>query len=150
MGCARAREDWMYDKTQGGTGKPSVLAADLVVTGVIATEGALEINGRVEGEVAADALIVGRGGTIAGKVRAGRADIHGMLQGDLVCSALVLRSTSRLRADMTCASLTVETGAEVEGSLRRPAPPEPPAPTAEAGIIAAESDLAGGSADSEG
>ena len=86
-----------------------------------------------------------------GKVRARRADVHGVLHGDLVCNDLVLRASSRLQADLTCASLTVETGAEVEGSLRRPAPPA--APAAEAApqtLLAAEADLAGGTDDAEG
>ncbi|MBM3613840.1 MAG: polymer-forming cytoskeletal protein [Alphaproteobacteria bacterium] len=142
------QETQMYDKPQNGAGKPSVLAADLVVSGVIATEGALEINGTVEGEVTAEALIVGRGGTISGKVRARRADVHGVLQGDLVCNDLVLRASSRLHADLTCTTLTVETGAEVEGNLRRPAPPAPP--DAPQTLLGAEADLAGGADDAEG
>lgn len=105
--------------------KTSVLASDLVVTGIIATEGALEIHGTVEGEVAADAMSIGQGGTVKGKARANRADIRGTLSGDLVCSELMLRNSADLQADTTCSSLTVETGAKVQGLFKRPEPPKP-------------------------
>lgn len=113
----------------GGTSaKTSVLASDLVVTGIIATEGALEIHGTVEGEVAADSMSIGQGGTVKGKARANRADIRGTLSGDLVCSDLMLRNSADLQADTTCSSLTVETGAKVQGLFKRPEPPKPAAP----------------------
>jgi cytoskeletal protein CcmA (bactofilin family) len=107
--------------------KTSVLAADLVVTGIIATEGALEIHGKVEGEVAADALVVGQTGSVTGKARANRADIRGTLNGDLACTDLMLRASADLQADTTCVSLTVETGAKVQGMFKRPPPPRPAA-----------------------
>lgn len=130
--------------------KTSVLAADLVVNGIIATEGALEIHGTVDGEVAADALTIGQGGSVKGKARANKADIRGTLSGDLVCTDLMLRASADLQADTTCASLTVETGAKVQGAFKRPAPPKPaveaPAQPAKAPAAGASAPTAGAAA----
>ena len=122
--------------------KTSVLAADLVVTGIIATEGALEVHGTVEGEVAADVLTIGQGGAIKGKARANRADIRGALSGDLTCTDLMLRASADLQADTTCATLTVETGAQVQGRFKRPDPPKPAASEPKPAMATAGTDKA--------
>ncbi|MFN3936445.1 MAG: polymer-forming cytoskeletal protein [Gemmobacter sp.] len=105
---------------RAGTGQKSVLAADLRITGVVATEGSLEIHGAVEGEVAAAALVVGHDGTVGGKVRAGQAELLGQMNGEIVCDTLVLRGAARMQADATCKTLVIESGAEVEGRFSRP------------------------------
>jgi cytoskeletal protein CcmA (bactofilin family) len=113
----------------GRGGQRSILASDLRIDGIVATEGALEVHGRIDGEVAADSLMLGDDGTVTGKVRATTADLRGTLTGEIASDRLTLRASSRLEADTTCATLVIEAGATVEGRFSRPAPPPaPPAP----------------------
>ncbi len=124
-----------------GAGQRSVLASDLRIDGIVATEGALEVHGRIEGEVAADQLLLGEDGTITGKVRANQADLRGALTGEIATSRLTLRAPARLEADATCETLVIEAGATVEGRFSRPPappPPDPPAPPPPAAPPAAE------------
>lgn len=102
-------------------GQRSVLASDLRVDGIVATEGALEIHGHIDGEVAADSLVLGDDGTVSGKIRTNQADLRGIVKGELVSTRLTLRSGARVEADVTCATLVIEAGAQVEGRFSRPA-----------------------------
>lgn len=120
----------------GGAGRSgsvgSVLSADLRVTGIIATEGSLEVHGSVDGEIAASTLVIGNDGAVSGKVQAGQAELRGQLSGEIACNTLTLRAAARMTADATCGVLVIESGAEVEGRFARPAPPPAPAPAAKA------------------
>lgn len=123
----------MYNKdersTTGRGGHVSVLASDLVVTGVVASEGTIELHGHVDGELAAATLIIGNEGRMKGKVQAGQVDLRGEMEGAIACGALTLRAAARLNADVQSARLVIESGAEVEGRFSRPpaATPESPA-----------------------
>jgi cytoskeletal protein CcmA (bactofilin family) len=134
----------MYNKdersTTGRGGHVSVLASDLVVTGVVASEGTIELHGHVDGELAAATLIIGNEGRMKGKVQAGQVDLRGEMEGAIACGALTLRAAARLNADVQSARLVIESGAEVEGRFSRPpaatpeSPAAAPAPAAEAPV----------------
>lgn len=121
----------MFSKTQtergpaGNGGQVSVLASDLVVTGVVASEGTIELHGTVDGEVAASALVIGNEGRMKGKVQAGQVDLRGEIEGSIACSALTLRAAAKLLADVQSANLVIESGAEVQGRFSRPGPTAP-------------------------
>ncbi len=133
----------MYNKdersTAGRGGHVSVLAADLVVTGVVASEGTIELHGNVDGELAAATLIIGNEGRMKGKVQAGQVDLRGEMEGAVACGALTLRAAARLHADVQCARLVIESGAEVEGRFSRAATA---APAAQLALPAADTALA--------
>lgn len=138
----------MFSKTQddrpttGRGGQVSVLAPDLVITGVIASEGTIELHGNVDGELAAATLVIGNEGQMKGKVQAGQVDVRGEMDGSVSCGSLTLRAAARLHADCQSSRLVIESGAEVEGRFSRPAAPPPAAPAAPA-PAAAPADMPG-------
>lgn len=126
----------MFSKSQDDrnpaarTGQVSVLASDLIITGVVASEGSVELHGLIEGELAASVLTVGANGTMKGRVQADMVDVHGRIEGAVHCAILTLHETARLQADVQSPRLIIENGAEVEGSFSRPAPAQPATPPA--------------------
>lgn len=118
----------MFSKTQddrgqgAGAGQVSVLASDLVITGVVASEGTIELHGNVDGELAAAYVVIGHDGRMKGKVQAGQVEMRGEMDGAINCGALTLRAQARMRADVQSSRLVIESGAEVEGRFARPAP----------------------------
>lgn len=126
----------MFSKTHddrpatGRGGQVSVLAPDLVITGVIASEGTIELHGNVDGELAAATLVVGNEGRMKGKVQAGQVDVRGEMDGSVSCGSLTLRAAARLHADCQSSRLVIESGAEVEGRFARPPAPPQAAPAA--------------------
>jgi len=90
------------------------------LTGKIDLPGTANIDGQVEGEIAAKELRVGSSGRIVGSVIAVHADIHGEIDKDLtVTDTLILRSTSKVRGTIVYEVIEIEQGATVEGSFKR-------------------------------
>ena len=133
---------------RGTSGQRSVLASDLRINGIVATEGALELHGVLEGEVAATTILVGHEGQVTGSIRAGNAELRGKVSGEIFCDTLVIRSAATSEADATCETLVIEAGASVEGRFARPEPAEPePAPAPARSTTTPPADAAAPAAD---
>lgn len=98
----------------------SVLAADLRINGDIHADGSIEILGEIEGSLRAASLTVAPEGKVTGTVSAGSVDIRGQLNGAVGCNTLSLRSTSQVEADVVYETLAIESGAQVQGTFKRP------------------------------
>ena len=103
----------------GRASAPSILGADLKITGDIASAGEVHVSGVVKGDIAAKKLTVGEGGSVVGAVEADVAMVAGTLTGRLTATMVTLASTARVVADITHVSLTIEPGAVFEGYSRR-------------------------------
>jgi len=103
----------------GRASAPSILGADLKITGDIASAGEVHVSGVVKGDIAAKKLTVGEGGSVVGAVEADVAMVAGTLTGRLTATTVTLASTARVVADITHVSLTIEPGAVFEGYSRR-------------------------------
>jgi cytoskeletal protein CcmA (bactofilin family) len=75
------------------------------------------IEGRVEGSVISDGvLVVGEGGEVDGEIRIGQIYVSGTVKGTVQASKKVqLCSSGRLFADLETPSLAIEDGAVFEG-----------------------------------
>lgn len=103
----------------GRASAPSILGADLKITGDIASAGEVHVSGVVKGDITAKKLTIGEGGSVIGAVEAEVAMVAGTLTGRLTATTVTLASTARVVADITHVSLTIEPGAVFEGYSRR-------------------------------
>lgn len=100
--------------------KVSILGPDLQVTGELISAGAIEILGTIEGNLAADQVTIGTQGHVKGAIRAASIDVKGKLDGKVDSKNFAMRSTANVKADITYSSLTIESGATIEGRFSRP------------------------------
>ncbi|WP_246135564.1 bactofilin family protein [Pararhodospirillum oryzae] len=104
---------------------PSIISADLTVTGDLSSAGEIQIDGRVEGDIRCASLIIGISGSVTGEIRAERLRMHGSISGQVYAKSVFLASTARMTGDITHESLAIEPGAFMEGHCRRsPLPAE--------------------------
>ena len=82
-------------------------------------QGNVTIEGDVVGDVAAEgALQVGAEANLKANVRAVDAVVAGSIEGSVtVTKQLELKSTARVIGDVTCESISVETGAVIQGNV---------------------------------
>jgi len=108
------------DRSAAKPGAPSILSAGLQVTGKLVTAGELQIDGEVEGDVAAGRLTIGEHAKVTGDIRAEQIIVQGEVCGSIRARSVQLAKTARITGDITHESLSVETGAYIEGHCKHP------------------------------
>ena len=114
----------MFNKNEqatrrSGGGTLSFLGAEVTVTGNIGGQGNLHIDGRVDGDVTCASLIVGNSGQVNGNISADDAKIAGSINGTVAAKVLTIEASARINGDLSYDSVSVETGAQVEGRVKR-------------------------------
>lgn len=114
----------MFNKNErpvvrSGGGTMSFLGAEVTITGNIGGKGNLHIDGRVDGDVACASLIVGSGGHVNGNITADDAKIAGSINGTVAAKVLTIEASARITGDLSYDSVSVETGAQVDGRVKR-------------------------------
>jgi cytoskeletal protein CcmA (bactofilin family) len=106
----------------GTNGLPlSVIGADVRIVGNIFTQGEMQIDGQVEGDISCHRLLVGEGARITGEVTAETVQVHGELNGKINASSVVIAKSAKVIGDVIQDSLEIEAGASMEGRLVRKA-----------------------------
>jgi cytoskeletal protein CcmA (bactofilin family) len=102
---------------------PSILSADLTVTGSIVSDGEVQLDGTVEGDVRAGSLTIGEEATVNGEVVCETVVIRGRVKGSVRARQVQLAATARVEGDVIHASLAIESGAYFDGHCKRSSDP---------------------------
>ena len=97
----------------------SVIDHRMTITGEIHTDGAIRVDGRVEGSLHhADMLIVGAEGAVVGDVEAREIVIGGAVHGNLTATGRVeVQKSATVRGDIRAAAVLLQEGATVHGHV---------------------------------
>lgn len=100
-----------------------VVTADTTIHGKIRNCRQIDIYGYVEGEVAADKVMVHKDGRLFGKVRAESAEIQGTVQGTVQVRKLInIRSSGIVSGDIQYGQIALEAGADLTADVRNVPP----------------------------
>lgn len=102
----------------GKRGMFSVLGPDVVITGNVAATADLHVDGRIDGDVECSNLVQGTESRISGSVKADIARIAGSIDGSVAVRQLTVERTARISGDVEYESISIETGASVDGRLK--------------------------------
>lgn len=97
---------------------PSLLSADLRIIGDLTSEGEIQIDGQVEGDIKAHTVVVGETAGIRGEIVGEIVRIHGSVTGQIRGRSVSLARTARVVGDIQHASLSIEAGAYLEGHCK--------------------------------
>jgi cytoskeletal protein CcmA (bactofilin family) len=110
-------------KLQGKPGVPSVISADMKIVGAVQSDGDLQVEGTIEGDVTSRSVSVSGSALVRGSITADSVRVAGTVKGGLTAKSVTLASTAKVEGDIVHQSLSIETGAGFEGQCRR-MPPE--------------------------
>jgi len=100
-----------------------VVREDTIVKGEIRNCRQMEVYGYVEGNVAADTLLVHQGGQCYGTVKTDSAEIRGTLQGNVVVNRLIsIRDTGSVSGNVQYGQLAMEAGGNLSAEVRNVPP----------------------------
>ncbi len=102
--------------------EPSVIAANMNVLGNIVSDGVLDIDGQIDGNVRAEVVTLRPNGRIRGDLLATEVYVHGTVDGLIKAQAVNLYATAIVRGIVMHETLAVEDGAQVDGKLKRTEP----------------------------
>jgi cytoskeletal protein CcmA (bactofilin family) len=96
-----------------------VVGKGAFIVGEITNCSQVEIAGALEGKVIAEAVIVRAGGRLKGTVQSERAEVHGIIEGQVqVEQHLDIRSTGRVSGELAYGRLSVASGGCLAGNIQ--------------------------------
>lgn len=98
---------------------PSVLAHDVNVLGNIISEGYLDIDGRIEGNIKCVELTVRKNGIVKGDIIADTVNIYGRVKGLIKGKHVNLYKTCSVEGIIMHEAVSIEDGAQVDGQFKR-------------------------------
>ena len=96
----------------------SVMSAALTVIGQLQSAGAIQIDGRVEGDIRGHMVKIGNDAVIKGMVYGEGVELAGTIDGKIEAKTVVLTRTARMSGDIIHQTLRIEQGAQFEGTSR--------------------------------
>lgn len=99
---------------------PSVISADMHLIGnVISPEGALDIDGQINGNIRCHTVSLRENGKVVGDIMAEQIYIYGTVEGLVKARSVTLYSTARVTGSIMHENLSIEDGAFVDGKFKR-------------------------------
>jgi cytoskeletal protein CcmA (bactofilin family) len=97
---------------------PTIISADMVINGTLASGGDVQIDGRVEGDVRSAGLVIGDKAEVHGEIHAEDVTIRGKVVGRIRARKVTLAASSHVEGDILHEAFAVEAGAFFEGNCR--------------------------------
>lgn len=97
---------------------PSLICAGIEMHGRLESPGDIQFGGFMEGTLCGATLVIDHGAVVQGEVIADEVIVRGHVKGRVCAHRVVLRSGSHVEGDILYGSLTIENGAELDGTFR--------------------------------
>lgn len=97
----------------------SVIDPWLTITGNLLSEGEIQVEGQIQGDIRCANLIVGKDANIVGSITAEEVIVRGKVKGLIRANRVTLQDTAVVESDIYHKSMSIEQGASFEGSSKR-------------------------------
>ena len=101
-----------------GLAGPSIISTDMVMQGSLSSNGDIQIDGRVEGDIRSVGLVIGEKAEVHGEIYAEDVTVRGKVVGRIRARKVLLAATSHVEGDILHEAFAVESGAFFEGNCR--------------------------------
>lgn len=104
---------------QGERLGPSIIGPDLVIIGDLVSNGHVQVDGEVQGDIHGTHIVIGEGARITGGIVSEEVVVRGTVMGSIRGRKVMLQADSKVEGDIFHKSLAIEQGAYFEGKSRR-------------------------------
>ncbi len=98
---------------------PTVIASDVNILGNLFSDGVVDIDGRIEGNVRGSSVTIRANGRVMGDVYADNVMVYGEVKGIIKAKNVELYAQCRVEGIIMHESLQVEDGAYIDGKFKR-------------------------------
>lgn len=135
------RNNSVIDQGRAAAGRsaiPSIISADLRITGDLECSGDIQIDGVVNGDIQSRTIVIGEGAAVTGSLKAETVQVFGKLVGQIHADTVTLERTAHVTGDILHKALAIAQGAFLEGACKRLDTPKPVAAEATSESVKAE------------
>jgi len=97
---------------------PSIISANLRVIGDLNSDGDIQVDGFVEGDVHSHSITVGEHAVVSGAINADVIKVAGTVKGQIHGKVVELANSAKVTGDIVHESLAIEAGAFIQGLCR--------------------------------
>jgi len=115
----KRREEGKAKASPKPAAAPSLISHDLRVIGDLISDGDLQIDGIVEGDVRSRNVTVGENAVVKGCITAEKARVRGHVEGEITARNVALAKSATVQGDILHESISIEAGAYIDGRCRR-------------------------------
>jgi cytoskeletal protein CcmA (bactofilin family) len=116
------RNNTVIDQGRASAGRssvPSIISADLRITGDLECSGDIQIDGVVNGDIQSRNIVIGEGAAVTGSLKAETVQVFGKLIGQIHADTVTLERTAHVAGDILHKALAIAQGAFLEGAIKR-------------------------------
>ena len=96
----------------------SIIDKTMTITGDVTFKGKARIDGVINGNIEGEHLILSETGRINGDIVVSSLNCYGKIEGNVKTSMLTARKNCSMNGKLEAASLTVESGAAIQGEIK--------------------------------
>ena len=96
---------------------PSIISENSEFKGNIRTDGEVQIDGQLRGNVAAKQIVVGEGGKVRGDITSNFLRICGKIEGDIRAETIEMAASSSVKGNVYKKTISIEHGAKIIGNI---------------------------------
>ena len=100
-------------------GAPTIIGADISIVGDLSSEGEVQIDGFVDGDIRTKTLLIGESATIKGEIVGDTVHVYGKVNGLIKARAVTLAKSARVVGNILHEKLSIENGAFLDGHCKR-------------------------------
>ena len=117
----------MFSKSKKGPGNkpvaqvsrkpaaPSIIGADITIVGDLSSEGEVQVDGFIDGDIRAKTLLIGESATVKGEIVGDSVHVYGKVNGQIKARAVTLAKSAHVVGNILHEKLSIEPGAFLDG-----------------------------------
>lgn len=98
---------------------PSIISKNLTITGNLKSNGIIEIEGEILGDIEADNISIREDGKVVGNVKTKVFNIKGIFEGSAISEKINISEKAIVTGELEYCSLAVDYGANINCQLKR-------------------------------
>ena len=98
---------------------PSIIGSDLRIVGDLSSEGEVQVDGFIDGDIRTKVLLIGESATIKGEIIGDTVRVYGKVNGLIKARAVTLAKSARVVGNILHETLSIEDGAFLDGRCKR-------------------------------
>lgn len=105
--------------SSSGANSPTIISHDLNILGNIISDGYIDINGTIDGNIHCNTVTIRERGLVRGDVIGDTVHVHGKVEGLIKARHVTLHNNCHIEGIVMHESLSVEDGAFIDGQCKR-------------------------------